>query len=104
MATNDCCPTNIPGVVSDYTPKGSNEKVGDLDAYFAGSSGSKLGVIIAPDIFGNSPQVKQVCDVLAEAGFQCIAPDYWAKSNNGKVGTVTYFVNAPSILCVQIVV
>ncbi|CAM9239910.1 unnamed protein product [Pylaiella littoralis] len=63
-----------PPVACDYTPKGSIFKIGDVDAYFIGS-GPKA-IVVVYDIFGFSTQTKQVCDMLAAAGFNVAMPDF----------------------------
>lgn len=73
-----CCPTDVPAVRSDYEPKGSEVTLpeGGPLAYTAGSGNSRA-LIVVYDIFGISGQAKQVCDKLAEAGFNAIMPDFF---------------------------
>lgn len=73
MASDACCAAGPP-VVSDYEPKGVMSKINDMDTYFVGS-GPK-GAIVAYDIFGFSSQTKQVCDKLADAGFNVAMPNF----------------------------
>eukprot|EP00301_Raphidiophrys_heterophryoidea_P024576 c8026_g1_i1.p1 GENE.c8026_g1_i1~~c8026_g1_i1.p1 ORF type:complete len:142 (+),score=34.04 c8026_g1_i1:42-428(+) len=74
----ECCPTHLPGVVSTYTPKGKTQSITfDLNAYVASPSGTAdRCLVVVYDIFGPTPQAKQVCDKLAEAGFSVILPDF----------------------------
>lgn len=85
MSSNVCCPTDFPGVVSDYAPKGQIESVGDLHAYVIGAPTPTAGVVVITDILGLSGQAKQVCDKLADAGFSVCMPDVCQKSSTGKV-------------------
>eukprot|EP00499_Haloplacidia_sp_CaronLabIsolate_P003498 CAMPEP_0196780568 /NCGR_PEP_ID=MMETSP1104-20130614/8049_1 /TAXON_ID=33652 /ORGANISM="Cafeteria sp., Strain Caron Lab Isolate" /LENGTH=244 /DNA_ID=CAMNT_0042150779 /DNA_START=86 /DNA_END=820 /DNA_ORIENTATION=+ len=73
-----CCPTDVPAVRSDYEPKGSEVTLpeGGPMAYTSGSGNSRA-LIIVYDIFGMSGQAKQVCDKFADAGFNCIMPDFF---------------------------
>lgn len=87
MAHKTCCPTGILPVSLDYTPKGEMVQLGDgVDAYFSGKAGAKPGIILVYDIFGlDYPQVKQIADRLADAGFAALVPDYCVESSTGKV-------------------
>ncbi|CBJ30749.1 conserved unknown protein [Ectocarpus siliculosus] len=73
MASAACCAAGPP-VACDYTPKGTISKIGDVDTYFVGSGPKALVVVY--DIFGFSPQLKQVCDMFAAAGFNVAMPDF----------------------------
>ncbi|KAJ2895347.1 hypothetical protein GGI21_004745 [Coemansia aciculifera] len=68
-----CC--NTPPVVANYTTTGEYGKLGDLDCYFAGTKGSKRGLLISYDIFGLHPNVLQLCDILGSLGFYVVLPD-----------------------------
>jgi len=73
-----CCP---PGSLAslgqtDYTNKGEVITRGDLPIYVVGK-GSKC-IIWNYDIFGfDSGRVKQLCDVLADAGYLVLLPDWF---------------------------
>ncbi|RIA91547.1 Alpha/Beta hydrolase protein [Glomus cerebriforme] len=79
MATVTC--HNIPPVKSDYEPIGVIEKFNDLDVYVSKpkdkSKPYKNAIIICYDVHGFHPNVKQFCDLLAEAGFLVALPDYF---------------------------
>ena len=70
----------IPPIKSDYTPVGTIEKIGGLNAYVSkpknNSKPFKKAVIICYDIFGISQNIQQYCDILAETGFLVVLPDY----------------------------
>merc|ERR1711953_375240 len=60
----------------DYKEKGTVEKVGDLDIYSVGQ-GPKC-IIWNYDIFGfDSGRSRQMCDLVADAGYLVIMPDYY---------------------------
>uniref|UniRef100_A0A7S3QXW6 Dienelactone hydrolase domain-containing protein n=1 Tax=Dunaliella tertiolecta TaxID=3047 RepID=A0A7S3QXW6_DUNTE len=76
-----CCPANAPPpCVHDYTLRGKNEKLGDLDTYTIGEAG-RPGIVLVVDIFTSKDtpfkQVYQVADRLADAGFLVTVPDMW---------------------------
>ncbi|RIA80261.1 hypothetical protein C1645_839018, partial [Glomus cerebriforme] len=66
---------------SDYEPIGVVEKFSDLDVYVSKPKDKtkpfKNAIIICYDIHGFHPNVKQFCDLLAEAGFLVVLPDYF---------------------------
>merc|ERR1712038_1745798 len=73
-----CCPKAAWGELKnpDYKEKGTVEKVGDLDIYSVGQ-GPKC-IIWNYDIFGfDSGRSRQMCDLLADAGYLVIMPDYY---------------------------
>lgn len=69
-----CCAAGAP-VSSTYTPRGTREKVGDMDVYVTGSGAA--AIVAVYDIFGFAyPQVFQVADRLAAAvGATVAVPD-----------------------------
>jgi dienelactone hydrolase len=73
-----CCPTDLPKVVSDYAFQGREETVqvpgGEPLTVFRNGSGDKL-LILIPDIFGCQAQSKQVVDVLSAAGLNVALVD-----------------------------
>ncbi|KAG5188506.1 Alpha/Beta hydrolase protein [Tribonema minus] len=73
MASPACCKAGPP-ISSDYEPKGTIATIGDQEVYFSGSG--PRAICIVYDIFGLSPQAKQVCDKLADAGFSVAMPDF----------------------------
>lgn len=54
-----CCPTNKTAVLSDYNPQ-------SVPIYEAGNYKSKTAIISIVDIFGFSPQSKQISDLLGQ--------------------------------------
>jgi dienelactone hydrolase len=85
----------VSPIKSDYEPLGTIEKISDLDVYVAKpkdkSKPFKKAVIVCYDIFGFHPNVKQYCDLLAEAGFLTVLPDYqrgqaWSKERISSEG------------------
>lgn len=55
-----CCPTNKTAAASDYKPRSA-------PVYEVGCYKSKTAIICIPDIFGFTPQAKQVADLLGES-------------------------------------
>ncbi|KAK9686181.1 hypothetical protein K7432_015247 [Basidiobolus ranarum] len=51
MSINEAC-CSLPPAISDYTPKGTFEKVDDLPVYFVGPKDAKKAVVLIYDIFG----------------------------------------------------
>ncbi|KAH8547499.1 Alpha/Beta hydrolase protein [Umbelopsis sp. PMI_123] len=107
--TKSCC--QVPAVVSNYSPVGTMENLGDLPVYAVGDKSSKKAVLVIYDAFALHPNTKQFCDVLAkQCGYLVVMPD-WFRGNSitedmlgdlegvrawlSKVGT--YEVLAPSI-------
>lgn len=84
MSQNLCCPTDLPAVSFEYAPTGTLTTIGDLEAYVNTSADSELGVIVVYDIFGLTPQAKQVCDKLSQGGFKVVLPHFWQKGSTGK--------------------
>ncbi|RGB26513.1 dienelactone hydrolase family-domain-containing protein [Rhizophagus diaphanus] len=78
----------VPPVKSNYVPLGTIEKFNDLDVYVSkptnGSNSFKKAVVVGYDIFGYHPNVKQFCDLLANAGYLVVLPDYF----RGKTATI----------------
>lgn len=66
-----CCPTNKTAVTSNYKSK-------TLPVYDTGCYKSKTCILYVPDIFGFTPQAKQVCDILGDStGFRVFAIDFF---------------------------
>ncbi|PWZ00539.1 alpha/beta-hydrolase [Testicularia cyperi] len=75
--TNEAC-CSIPPVQSDYSPKGTTEKLGGLDVYAIGPKDSKKAIVVVYDIFGYWPTTKQGADILAEATkARVVMPDFF---------------------------
>jgi len=66
-----CCPTTITARKSDYVPK-------TVPFYETGAATSAKVLVFVYDIFGMSPQVRQVADLIADAtGYRVIIPDFF---------------------------
>ncbi|CAG7731309.1 unnamed protein product [Allacma fusca] len=76
MSFNDACCT-LPPIRSDYTPTGRVFKIGDLEVYETADTTPKKVLICAYDIFGVHPNIRQVSDILALAGFRVVIPDFF---------------------------
>jgi len=63
--------------MADYQPKGSMVKIGDVDCYVAWpKQGTDRAVIHFQDVFGiHHGRHKQLCDMLCEKGYGVVAPD-----------------------------
>ncbi|KAI8325682.1 alpha/beta-hydrolase [Martensiomyces pterosporus] len=90
-----CC--NTPPVKAQYTQTGEMGKLGDVACYYVGDKASKRGIIVNYDIFGYHPNVIQLCDILAGAGYQVILPDFLkgdplTEADLGKAGVFAKFV------------
>ncbi|CAM9404270.1 unnamed protein product [Discosporangium mesarthrocarpum] len=81
MASSACCDAGPP-IVSDYEPKGIISNVNGTDTYLIGSG--PQAIVIVYDVFGFTPQAKQVCDSLAASGFNVAMPDFF-KGNPWKL-------------------
>jgi len=73
--TKACC--TLPPVVSDYNPPGTTVQVDDLPIYETIPNGSKRLLICVYDIFGVHPNIRQVSETLALAGFRVVIPDFF---------------------------
>lgn len=58
MTSSACC--TLPPFVYDYEAKGSSTTVDGMEVYEIGSPDIQTAVVVVPDIFGLSSQVKQV--------------------------------------------
>ncbi|TKY87114.1 hypothetical protein EX895_003791 [Sporisorium graminicola] len=75
--TNQACCT-IPPVKSDYSPKGTIEKIGGLDSYVVGPKDAKKAIVVVYDIFGFHNATKQGADLLADATkARVVMPDFF---------------------------
>jgi len=86
-----CCPVGSePKLASDYKPKGTIVKHGDLDLYTIGQ-GDKA-IIFIYDVFGvDAGRTKLMCDQFADAGYSVILPDFfrgdaWASEDFSNFG------------------
>jgi len=72
-----CCPKDSwPAVQApdDYTPRGTEGRLGDLPIYHVGTPGPKA-VIVMPEVFGWAGRLKGICDTVADEGFFVVMPD-----------------------------
>lgn len=79
MSDNRCCPVDTPPSSEVYQPAGDN-------MYITGSRQSKTGVIYVGDIFGMIPINMRFPDMLADAGYLVVMPDFhgqqrWSPDN-----------------------
>ncbi|KAJ9478215.1 putative Protein AIM2 (putative) [Pseudozyma hubeiensis] len=75
--TNQAC-CSIPPVKSDYSPKGTTEKIGGLDTYSIGPKDAKHAIVVVYDIFGFHNATKQGADLLAESTkSRVVMPDFF---------------------------
>jgi len=75
MLSEECC--KIAPVHSDYLPQGATLSLPELDLYVTGSLDSKLALVVVYDIFGFTPNIKQVSDKFADLGFYVVIPDFF---------------------------
>lgn len=73
--TTACC--TLPPVTSDYIPPGTTINVGDLPVYETIPNASKKLLICVYDIFGVHPNIRQVSETIALAGFRVVIPDFF---------------------------
>ena len=65
--------------------RGSVETVGDMDMYVVGSG--ERCIILVYDIHGFAPpNTQHNCDLLADAGFLVVMPDFFRGSGRGQEG------------------
>jgi len=75
---NKECLTLPPVIPKDYTTKGSNSKLGDLDVYITGSPTATKGIIAIYDIFGITSQTLQGADIIsATLDAIVVLPDFF---------------------------
>ncbi|CEG70192.1 hypothetical protein RMATCC62417_06134 [Rhizopus microsporus] len=81
--SNACC--SIPAVVSDYSPVGSMENLGDLPLYTVGPKDAKKAVLVIYDIYALHNNTKQFCDILAkQCGWRVVMPDFFRGDDGGR--------------------
>lgn len=73
--TTACC--TLPPVTSDYSPPGTTIQIGDLSVYETIANNSKKLLICVYDIFGVHPNLRQVSETIALAGFRVVVPDFF---------------------------
>lgn len=72
-----CCPPNAEKFLApDYNTTGKTSTLpSGLEFYETGSTDSKKGVLVIPDVWGwNSGRVRNIADMLGENGYYCIIP------------------------------
>ncbi|SJX61803.1 related to AIM2-cytoplasmic protein involved in mitochondrial function or organization [Sporisorium reilianum f. sp. reilianum] len=75
--TNQAC-CSIPPVKSDYSPKGTTEKIAGIDTYVIGPKDAKKAIVVVYDIFGFHNATKQGADLLADATkARVVMPDFF---------------------------
>jgi dienelactone hydrolase len=72
--TEECY--TIPPFTSDYTPNGENVNLDGMNVYITGKDNSNT-LIAVYDIFGYHNNTLQFCDVLSQAGFRVVVPDFF---------------------------
>lgn len=79
MASQACCDSGFP-VSVDHVDQGEEISLDGLTVYKSGDpKTAKAGVLLIYDIFGlKHPQLRDVCDRLADAGFYVLMPDIFA--------------------------
>lgn len=75
MSGPQCCEN--PPTLSSSSGTGVVENVGGFSTYIsAASPDSKLGIILASDVFGyEAPNLRKLADKIAAAGFYVVVPD-----------------------------
>ena len=70
------CPNCVTGSVHSGTPKGTEIKIGGLDAYVVGDESSDRIIVIAVDIFGwKFVNTRLLADEYASHGFRVVLLD-----------------------------
>lgn len=74
MSGPQCCAN--PPVLSATSGTGLVGNVGGFSTYISASPDSKLGVILASDVYGyEAPNLRKLADKIAAAGFYVVVPD-----------------------------
>ncbi|TFK91858.1 alpha/beta-hydrolase [Polyporus arcularius HHB13444] len=72
------CPDCVTGYVHTDTPKGTEIKVADINAYATGDEASKRIIVIGADVFGwKLVNTRLLADEYAAKGFRVIVPDFF---------------------------
>ena len=70
------CPECVKGSVHTGTPKGTEIKVGDVDAYSTGPEDALRIIVVGHDIFGwKFVNTRLLADEYAGHGFRVLVPD-----------------------------
>jgi len=72
-----CCDTPVPTAYPEYDPKGSYSTVADTKCYVVGPADAKKAVFFVYDIFGFKQPTLQGADILANAGYLVVMPDFF---------------------------
>ncbi|KAI0357503.1 alpha/beta-hydrolase [Trametes cingulata] len=70
------CPECVTGALHTGTPKGTERKIGGVDAYVVGDEASKRIIVIGTDVFGwKFVNTRLLADEYAARGFRVVVPD-----------------------------
>ncbi|KAI0373680.1 alpha/beta-hydrolase [Pilatotrama ljubarskyi] len=70
------CPECVSGALHSGTPRGTETKVGGIDAYVVGDEASKRIIVIGTDVFGwKFVNTRLLADEYAARGFRVVVPD-----------------------------
>ncbi|KAB2631900.1 beta-D-glucanase-like [Pyrus ussuriensis x Pyrus communis] len=78
MSGPQCC-SNPPILKPEsYGVDNSDEKLGGLNVYVAGSPNSKLAILLVSNVFGyRVPNLRKLAENIAAAGFFVLVPDFF---------------------------
>ncbi|XP_048439443.1 endo-1,3;1,4-beta-D-glucanase-like isoform X2 [Pyrus x bretschneideri] len=78
MSGPQCC-SNPPILKPEsYGVDNSDEKLGGLNVYVAGSPNSKLAILLISNVFGyRVPNLRKLAENIAAAGFFVLVPDFF---------------------------
>ncbi|KAI8994230.1 alpha/beta-hydrolase [Trametes punicea] len=109
------CTACVTGSLHSGTPKGTETKVGGIDAYVVGDAQARRVIVVGCDIFGwKFVNTRLLADEYAEHGFRVVVPDLfdgselpqWTLSANDPVNErkslFTRFIVAPISLTVLV--
>lgn len=72
-----CCSTPVPTATPSYTPKGSYKTHANTSCYITGSASATKAMFYIYDIFGFRTPTLQGADILANAGYLVVMPDFF---------------------------
>lgn len=72
-----CCDTPVPTATVDYTPKGTYKPYAETKCYITGPASADEAIFFIYDIFGFRTPTLQGADMLANAGYLVIMPDFF---------------------------
>lgn len=73
------CPECVTGFIHNGTPKGTEVKVGGINAYTVGLEDSKRVIVFGTDIFGwRLVNARLLADEYASKGFRVVIPDLFS--------------------------